>query len=503
MPRSSRGVLLPPSPVRHPRRADVYLTLRNSVLEGLLAPGERLPSSRKAAADYGVSRGLLEEVYSQLMEEGLLERTVGRGTFIANQVARSAPRARSGKVPHRVLSVSIRGHKLGSNRGSRAPDEFKPFNAGVADTDEFPWRIWQRIQARAAHDLRRADMNFTDPRGLPALRSALAHHLAQLRGVRCTADQILIFNSIHQALYLLALLLMNPGDTAWMEDPGYPGARAALELAGATIMDVPVDREGLQVAVGLRRAPHSRLAYVTPSHQFPTGIAMSLERRIALLNWAERNDAWVLEDDYDGEFGYVGQPLTPLYSLDRHARVLYLGTLSKSMFVSLRLAFAVVPEAMVEQLANIRTQSDAFSAPLAQLAMSRFMDEGHFSTHVRHMRDVYAAKCAVFAAGLAPLADRGWTWENNTVGVQIMLHHADAREVRRTAEASGLALHLLNSYRHRPANDDGLLLRFGGLSLSAIRPGIERLVSAALGVTNRPTPSDPSPSRAMRQRSPP
>src|ERR1035438_9477425 len=222
MPRRSRGVLLPPVPARHPRRADVYLALRNSVLAGLLAPGERLPSSRKAAADYGVSRGLLEEVYSQLMDEGLLERTVGRGTFIANRPARPAVPARIEKAPPSALSVSTRGHKLASNRTSRAPDEFKPFNAGVADTDQFPWKIWQTIQARAAHDLKRADMNFTDPRGLPALRSALAHHLAQLRGVRCTAEQIIIFNSTHQALYSMALLLMNPGDTAWMEDPGYP-----------------------------------------------------------------------------------------------------------------------------------------------------------------------------------------------------------------------------------------------------------------------------------------
>jgi GntR family transcriptional regulator / MocR family aminotransferase len=481
MPRRSRGVLLPPAPVRRPRRADVYLTLRNSVLEGLLAPGERLPSSRKAAADYGVSRGLLEEVYSQLMEEGLLERTVGRGTFVVNKAAKSAVSTRSAKAPHRVPSVSTRGLKLASNHACRAPREFMPFNAGVADTDEFPWKIWQRIQARATHDLKRADMNFTDPLGLPALRTALAHHLAQLRGVRCTPEQIIIFNSVQQGLYLLALLLMDPGDTAWMEDPGYPGARAALALAGANIMNIPVDREGLQVAVGLRRAPNSRLAYVTPSHQFPTGVAMSLERRIALLDWAEKHDAWVLEDDYDGEFRYVGQPLTPLYSLDQHARVLYLGTLSKSMFVSLRLAFAVVPETMAEHLANIRTQSDAFTAPLAQLAMSRFMDEGHFSTHVRRMRGVYAAKCAVFAEALTPLADCGWTWENNTVGVQIMLHHSDAQEVRRTAKASGLALHLLSSYRHKLTNDDGLLLRFGGLSFPAIRPGIERLISAALG----------------------
>ena len=484
MPRRSLGALLPPVPGGHPRRADVYLALRDSVLQGLLAAGERMPSSRKAAADYGVSRGVLEEVYAQLVEEGLLERIVGRGTFIAGRAAQPAGPARTGEAPQRAPSVSARGIRLAGNRAVRAPEEFKPFNAGVADTAEFPWQRWQRIQARAARDLKRADMNFTDPRGLPVLRASLAHHLAQLRGVRCTADQVVIFNSVQQAMYLLALLLMNPGDAAWMEDPGYPGVRAALELAGAAIVPVPVDREGLWVDVGVQRAPMARLACVTPSHQFPTGVALSQGRRNALLAWAEKHDAWVLEDDFDGEFGYVGHPVTPLHALDRHDRVLYLGTLSKSMFVSLRLAFAVVPEALVEQLANIRTQLDAFSAPLAQLAMSRFMDEGHFSTHVRHMRGVYAAKCALLTEGLAPLADLGWTWDDDTVGVQLLLRHPEAQEVQRTAQASGLALHLLSSYRHAPADDDGLLLRFGGLGVPAIRTGIERLVEAA-GATDR------------------
>ncbi len=478
MPRRSRGVLLPPLPGKRPRRRDVYLALRNCVLQGLLAPRERLPSIRKAAADYGVSRGLIEEVYSQLLEEGLLERAVGRGTFIARQPVNSVLPNLARMTPRREPSVSARGLELASNRTCRVPQEFKPFNSGVADTDEFPWRIWQRIQARAARDLRCADMNFTDPRGLPALRDSIAHHLTRLRGVRCAAEQVIVFNSMHQALYLLALLLMQPGDTAWMEDPGYPGARAALRLAGATIANIPVDSEGLRVAFGVRHTPNSRLAYVTPAHQFPTGASMSSERRTALLEWAAKHNAWVLEDDYDGEFQH-GQTKTPLHSQDSLGRVLYLGTLSKSMFVSLRLAFAVVPESMVEQLANIRTQLDAFNPPLTQLAMSRFMDEGHFASHVRRMRGVYADKCAVIAAGLAPLSSRGWTWSEHAMGLQIMLHHPDAREVVRTAKASGLALHLLSSYRQQTARGDGLLLRFGGLGVPAIRLGLEQLVSAA------------------------
>src|ERR1700733_335048 len=219
MPRRSKGALLPPAPGGHPRRAVVYFPLRISVLQGLLAPGDRLPSSREAASDYGVSRGVLEEVYSQLVEEGLLERIVGRGTFIARQMAGLSGAVRTGRVPDRGLPISARGIKLAANLSCRAPQEFKPFNSGVADTAEFPWKTWQRIQARAARDLRRADMDFTDPRGLPALRSSLAHHLAQLRGVRCTTEQVIIFNSVQQAMHLLALLLMDAGDVAWVEDP--------------------------------------------------------------------------------------------------------------------------------------------------------------------------------------------------------------------------------------------------------------------------------------------
>jgi len=479
MPRRPKGVLLPPVPGLRPRRATVYSTLRNAVLDGTLAPRERLPSSRQAAADYGVSRGLLEEVYSQLMEEGFLERGVGRGSFVAAQVARLPVKAAGAASARHPRMPSRRGSHLADNLTCREPEEFMPFNAGVADTAEFPWKVWQRIQARSVRDLKRSDLNFADPRGLPALRAALAHYLAQLRGVRCTAEQVIVFNSAQQALYSLALLLLDPGESAWIEDPGYPGARTALELAGARIVPVPVDHEGLQVAEGIRRAHRARLAYVTPPHQYPTGSALSLERRIALLGWAEKQDAWVLEDDYDGEFRYDGQPLTALHSLDQHARVVYLGTLSKSMFVSLRLAFAVVPENLVEPLANIRTQLDAFSAPLAQLTMSRFMDEGHFSVHVRRMRGVYAAKCAALTAGLAPLAAYGWTWPDKAVGMHLLLRHPDSAEVRGTAEASGLDLRRLNSYRQHAAKGDGLLLRFGGLGLPAIRAGVEQLVAAA------------------------
>jgi len=477
MPRRPRGVMLPPVPGSPPRRAALYRGLRAALLDGVLAPGERLPSSRQAAADYGVSRGLIEEVFAQLGDEGFLERGVGRGSFVAARVAElSAPATDRATRPARP---SRRGNRLAANLTCREPPRFVPFNAGVADAAEFPWKTWQRVQLKAVRDLGRSALDFADPRGLPELRAALAHYLAQLRGMRCSPEQVVIFNSTQQALYAVTLLLLDPGDAVWVEDPAYPGARAAFELTGVRIAYVPVDGEGLDVAAGIRRAPRARMAYVTPPHQYPTGAALSMERRIALLDWAQRRDAWVLEDDYDGEFRYAGQPLTPLHALDQSGRVIYLGTLSKSTFVSLRLAFAVVPETLVEALANVRTQLDTFSPPLAQLAMSRFMDEGHFSAHVRRMRGIYAAKYAQLSEALMPLTSQGWEWPANPVGLQIMLQHRDGALVRRVARRSGLDLRLLSDFRSAEGKGDGLLLRFGGLDRGQIQEGTTALLRAA------------------------
>jgi GntR family transcriptional regulator/MocR family aminotransferase len=354
----------------------------------------------------------------------------------------------------------------------------RPFNAGIADTREFPWKIWHRLQTRAARELGHAALNFADPRGLPSLRAAIARYLAQLRGIRCAPEQVIVFSSAQQALYALAALLVEAGDEVWMEDPGYPGARAAFDLAGASITPVPVDHEGLRVEAGIRRAPRARMVYLTPPHQYPTGAAMSLERRIALLDWATKNDAWLVEDDYDGEFRYAGQPLTTLYSLDPQARVLYLGTLSKAMFVSLRLAYAVVPEGLVEPLASIRTQLDGFTPALPQMTMSLFMEEGYFSSHLRRMRAAYGAKRAALVEGLAPLAARGWTWSDNPAGLHLLVRHRAGKEVRAIARTRALDLALLSSYRARPASEDGLFLRFGGLDMESLRAGAAKLAAA-------------------------
>jgi GntR family transcriptional regulator / MocR family aminotransferase len=477
--RKSRGVLLPPVSSRKPRRGDLYRALRSTILDGVLVPGDRFPSTRQAAADYGVSRGLMEEVFSQLTEEGFLERTVGRGTFVASEVAGLAIRSTSLPRLHAVRRPSRRGLMLAANAACREPDVPRAFNAGIADTTEFPWKAWRRLQARAGRELGRNVLNFADPCGFPELCAAISHYLAQFRGIRCTPRQVVVFNSSQQALNALSLLLLNPGDAVWIEDPCYLGARAAFELAGAKLVPVPVDSDGLIVEAGITHASCASLAYVTPSHQYPTGVALSLERRSELLDWAKRNDSWIVEDDYDGEFRYSGQPLTSLHSLDSSARVLYLATLNKTMFISLRLAYLVVPEELVEALANIRTQLDGFTSALMQVTMSLFMEEGHFSSHLRRMRAVYGAKRNMLINGLASLADLGWTWSENPAGMHLLIRHRSGRYVRAITAQSTLDLALLSRYRETRAQDDGLFLRFGTLAEHDLQSGVERLAHVA------------------------
>jgi len=501
--RRSRGALLPPVASSRLRGRDVYRALRNAVIEGVLSPGERLPSTRQAAADYRVSRGLLEEVFAQLTEEGFLSRAVGRGTFVASRAARFALPPGPQAARHSP-AVARRGLSIATKSACREPPSPRPFNAGIADTSEFPWKVWQRLSHRAARELGPAALGFADPRGLFALRAAIARHLAQQRGIRCKPEQVMVWSSAQQAIYALAVLLLDPGDAVWMEDPGYLGARAAFELAQARMIPVPVDGEGMRVDAGLRRAPEARLAYLTASHQYPTGVALSLERRIALLDWAAKEDAWIVEDDYDGEFRYAGQPLTALHALDPQARVVYLGTLSKAMFVSLRLAYAVVPQQLVEPLADIRTQLDGFSPVFSQMATSLFLDEGHFATHLRRMRALYGSKREALVAGLSPLLHRGWTWSSNPAGLHLLVRHRDGRHVERVAaRAPQLDLALLRAYRARPAPDDGLFLRFGSLDMASLREGVATLVEAERRTPLRTWKRSAPPAASRSRSSPP
>ncbi|TFW07513.1 PLP-dependent aminotransferase family protein, partial [Oxalobacteraceae bacterium OM1] len=318
--------------------------------------------------------------------------------------------------------------------------------------------------------------------GLPALRTAIAAYLGLSRGVECDAEQVIVLTSSQQALVLIANLLLDPGDAAWLEEPGYRGAHTAFAAAGAAIIPVPVDAHGLQVDAGIAQSPRARLAYVTPSHQYPLGMTLALPRRMALLAWARQADAWIVEDDYDSEFHYEGRPVAAIHGLDRHDRVLYLGTFSKSGFPGLRIAYLVVPKPLVPAFTAARAHLDGHGAPLLQAVLADFMQDGHFMAHVRRMRELYRARRDVLleeveqrlGARLQPQACAG--------GLQVACLLRDQRQSDRRlagmAEGVGIELPLLSRlYRGEPRRN-GFVMGFSALAPGEIREGVRRLAGS-------------------------
>lgn len=430
-----------------------------------------------------MSRTTIEVVYEQLASEGLIVRGVGRGSFVADV----RPALRPASVPPSTVAVSARGSRLSADKRCREPLEIVPFNAGVPDARLFPVDSWERCRRRALNDAGPMLLNSCDTRGLQPLREQLSRYLAQFRGVRATPDEVLIFESTSQALTALFLLLADPGEQVLVEDPGYPAASAAAQLADLTVVPVPVDGAGLDIEAGQRTAPDARLAYVTPAHQYPTGVTMTQLRRQALLAWAAERDGVVIEDDYDADFRYHGEPLTTLRALDGGARVIYLGTLSKAMFLGLRLAYAVVPAPLVEPLTNLKAQLAGFPPIATQATLSRFIEQGYLAAHMRAMRRVYAEKLSWLVEALKPMLTTGWESGPATAGLHFILYEPAPGIAARVAAASGLSLDTLSHYARLPLARDGLSLRFGGLTRNQIEQGAAALCAVSDMIRNEAT----------------
>jgi len=379
-----------------PLHRQLYLALRAMILGGRFAPGSRLPSTRAFAADLRVSRNTVLAAVSQLRAEGFVECRTGSGTSIPftlpgdlRLVTTSAPLPRPGT---RARTLSRRGRRLANTVICATHPPPTPFQPGAPALDEFPRHLWARIASRYWHRPPRAALGYADAQGFTPLRQAVADYLAASRGVRCTAEQVVIVAGSQVGLYLSAQLLLEHGDRAWLEDPGYPGARAALTAAGARIVPVPVDAEGIRLDARRARDDAPRLIFVTPSHQYPLGVTMSLNRRVALLRFARRAGAWIIEDDYDGEYRYASRPIASLQGLDGGERVIYIGSFSKVLFPALRLGYLVAPPELVEPYCRAHAAL-ALHAPLAdQAATADFIVEGHFERHVRRMRALYAER---------------------------------------------------------------------------------------------------------------
>lgn len=385
-----------------PLYRQIYESVRRAILSGEFAPGRKLPSSRSLAKELTVSRITVVNAYDQLFAEGYLEGKTGAGTFVARELpddllqtgARTKPSAVK-PVPS-PLRLSRFGERLAAKSLNNARGQmiatFQPFQNGLTAVEEFPFDTWARLAARWQRNPTRQVLGYGDPQGYAPLREAIAAHLSSARGVNCTAEQVVITSGAQQALDLTARIFITPGDTVLTEDPCYLEARGAFEAAGANIVPVPVDGEGIDIGNAAAAGARAKLVYVTPSHQYPLGVTMSLSRRLALIEWARETGAWIVEDDYNSEFRYSGRPLASLQGLDPAGRVIYVGTFSKTIFPSLRLGCLVVPEELVDVFTAARALNDVHSSLIDQAVLAEFIAEGHFGRHVRRMRTLYESR---------------------------------------------------------------------------------------------------------------
>jgi len=471
-----------------PLHREIYQALKSAIREGQFRPGSRLPSTRALCADLGVSRNTVLAAYEQLLAEGYLLARERATTVVADVV--TPPRASADRAePSTPPRLSAYAERLTREpwmppSGSYAlrPGIRHDFRYGKPAVDDFPLDAWRRLLGAHARRAPRDGFGYAAPAGHLPLREALVQYLQRARGLHCDAEQIVIVNGSQQAIDLAARVLLDAGDAAVVEEPHYPGATVAFDALGARLIRVATDAQGLDPAQLPPSSSRARLAYVTPCHQFPSGVIMPLERRLALLDWARRNDAWIVEDDYVSEFRYEGSPIEALQALDRHGRVIYIGTFAKTLFPALRLAYLVLPRSLVRPFTAAKWVADRFSTPLPQAALAEFISSGQFERHLRRasLRNA-ARRSALIGALRQHLGDRiEIAGENTGVHLVVWFRHMRWPEldalVARAARA-GIGLYSVAPYYANPPPRAGLLFGYASLSEAEIRTGIRKLAT--------------------------
>ncbi len=387
-----------------PLHARVQRAIRQLILDGALDVGRPLPSSRALAKSLEVSRDTVEAAYSQLHAEGFIDRRVGSGSFVSDRVQRLPGRGKPLRTSvdcNAVLRLSQRGSAMFQSGGVRDFLMPRPFAPGVPETRSFPLQTWERLERQVLKEYGTQALLHSPPQGMEQLRRAIADYVNLERGACAAPERVLVLTSSQQALTLCATVLLDAGDRIFLEDPVYHGARKAFDAAGLECVPVPLDADGLRVDrlldITQTLSEPPRAVFLTPSHQFPTGATLALDRRLAVIEWARQHQSWIIEDDYDSEFHYAGKPTACVQGLDPHERTIYVGTFTKSLFPGLRIGYMVLPPPLIAPMTVARTLLDGHSAPIPQLTLARFIEGGHFGAHVRNMRAVYAERRDVLA----------------------------------------------------------------------------------------------------------
>lgn len=457
------SALIPVLPDSGPRTAALYAEIRRLIETGAVPPRGKLPPTRDLARRLHISRASVVAAFEMLIADGFAEAKVGSGTYVAKEV----PLLR--RSPADVTSSS-------------GPTAALPGTLGVGVSDARTMRIFRSLLSRHLARPGPEHFHYGDPRGGTDFREAIASYLRSARGVRCSAGQIIITTGTQQGLDLVIRAVLRADDAVWMENPCYPMARTAFAGAGIRIVAVPVDEEGIDAACGERLAPGARAAYVTPSHQFPLGVTMTMRRRLALIDWAKRNDAWIVEDDYDSEFRFAGPPLTALQGIDDAGRVIYLGTFSKVLFPGLRIGYAVVPEPLLDKIVEIRRRSDRHPPTLAEAALTDLIREGHFAAHLRRARRGAQSARDELVCGLRSNPGASIEVAAPDQGLHLIAELPDGisdLDAVREAKAAGLGARPLSSMYLSPPVRQGLVIGFSGFTGEELRLAASRFTALA------------------------
>ena len=463
-------------------RVRVQRALRQLILDGVLAPGLRLPATRALAQSLGVSRDTVEMAYAQLRLDGYLQRQAGSGSFVSATVGASLlgkPATTLQPLSAQPVALSARGAQILASGGVADQQSVKAFATGLPETRAFPLDVWERLRRQAAGE--HHVLLHGDPQGAEPLRQAIADYVNLERGARATAGQVLVLSSTRQALYLCAQVLADAHGPILMEDPGYFGARKAFEMAQLRVVPVPVDAHGLSIDHLRADRSGANTIYVTPSHQYPTGATLALERRLELVAWAAGRQGWIIEDDYDSQFHYAGLPTACVQGLDTQQRTIYLGTFAKSLYPGLRIGYMVLPPALVKPMTHARSILDGHTPQLDQLTLARFIADGHFAAHVRAMRKVYAVRRDAMAQAVQRHLPHVVTAQLPPGGLQLpcLLHEGrDELHTQRLAAQAGIVLPGLSRLYATPPERGGWLLGFAALTPHEIDSGIVRLARA-------------------------